>query len=97
MDQFTPQIIANALLICVVLFLAVRGFVRWCKRVDSRPAYDPMRDGPERQQDEENEMDITNGRNAEAGLQMAKQHGYSSVAEFNKAMTHQAKQWRHLP
>lgn len=46
MSQFNPQIIANLLLVGVVLVIAVRGFFAWCKRVDGRPAYDPLRDGP---------------------------------------------------
>lgn len=47
MDQFTPQTIGSLLLIGIVLALAVGGYYSWCRRVDARPAYDPLRDGPE--------------------------------------------------
>lgn len=50
-----PQTIANLLLIGVALIIAVVGFFQWCKRVDGRPAYDPLRDGP-----------VDHGRNATA-------------------------------
>jgi len=35
MYQFNPQTIVNLLIIGVVLYVAVRGFIGWCKRVDA--------------------------------------------------------------
>jgi len=46
MDQFTPQNIGTLLLVVGAFWVAAQWFVRWCKRVDGRPAYDPLRDGP---------------------------------------------------
>lgn len=47
MDQFNPQTIVNLLIIGVVLIIAVRGFIDWCKRIDAEwaaknpPPYPP--------------------------------------------------------
>lgn len=46
MDQFTPQNIGTLLLVVGAFWVAAQWFVRWCKRVDGRPAYDPLREGP---------------------------------------------------
>ena len=35
MDQFNPQTIVNLLIIGVVLYVAVRGFIAYCNRVDA--------------------------------------------------------------
>lgn len=51
MDQITPETIGSLLLIGIALAIGIGGFFSWCKRVDGRPAYDPLRDGPEDPQD----------------------------------------------
>lgn len=40
------QKIAAVFLTVAALWIFAQWFVRWCKRVDGRPAYDPLRDGP---------------------------------------------------